>query len=109
MSKAIKTEKELEEKLRTEKRMMILFYAPWCPFCQRFLPEFEKYSKNYPEICFKASTDDLEECEDEYSIEAIPTVLYFENGKVTKRLDAVHGVGLDEKQLVKLLAECGLK
>jgi hypothetical protein len=33
----------------------------------------------------------------------VPTVLLFEKGKVTKRLDGARGVGLEEKQLKKLV------
>jgi hypothetical protein len=36
---------------------------------------------------------------DDYSIEAVPTVIYFENRKVNIRLDGRFGVGLNEKQL----------
>ena len=36
---------------------------------------------------------------DKYSVEVIPTVLFFENGAVVKRLDGILGVGLSEKQL----------
>ncbi len=32
-------------------------------------------------------------------MEAVPTVILFEKGKVTKRLDGRFGVGLTEKQL----------
>jgi len=36
---------------------------------------------------------------DDYDIEAVPTVIFFEKGKVSKRLDGKFGVGLSEKQL----------
>ena len=47
--------------------------------------------------------DDREELCDRYDINFYPTVLLFENGKVTKRLDGEPGEGLNEKQLKKLL------
>jgi hypothetical protein len=47
--------------------------------------------------------DDREDLCEEYSINYYPTVLFFENGKVTKRLDAEPGAGLNEKQLKTLL------
>ena len=88
---------------------MILFYAPWCPFCQRFLPVFEKHAERHPDSCFSASTDELDDCEEEYSVKVVPTVIFFEKGKLVKRLDGAPGQGLTEKQLVELMADCGLK
>jgi hypothetical protein len=36
---------------------------------------------------------------EEYSLEAVPAVILFENGNVTRRLDCQLGIGLNEKQL----------
>jgi hypothetical protein len=38
-------------------------------------------------------------------VDTVPTVLIFERGKVTKRLDGEPGAGLNEAKLVKLLTE----
>jgi hypothetical protein len=35
---------------------------------------------------------------DDYKVDAVPTVIFFEKGKVGKRLDGKFGVGLNEKQ-----------
>ena len=42
---------------------------------------------------------------DEYNIEAVPTVIYFEESKVSKRLDARSGRGLTEGELISWLQE----
>jgi hypothetical protein len=49
----------------------------------------------------------MEECEDKYSIDVFPTVIYFENGIVVKRLDGLHGYGIDQNQFVKMADSCG--
>jgi hypothetical protein len=36
----------------------------------------------------------------------VPTVLVFEKGKLVKRLDGLHGVGLSEKQLMDFVKTC---
>jgi hypothetical protein len=38
----------------------------------------------------------------------VPTVLYFEKGELKKRLDGLHGRGLDETQLQRFIGSCGL-
>ena len=50
--------------------------------------------------------DDEETIADQYLVKAYPTVLFFENGAVSKRLDAVLGIGLEEKQLVEFMSKC---
>jgi thiol-disulfide isomerase/thioredoxin len=104
MSK-IHVEYDLEEALRSKGRVFVLFYASWCPFSQRFLPIFEKYARENPENCLRVKTDDKAKLCERYSVDVVPTVLLFEKGKVTKRLDSARGVGLDAKQLKNLVDE----
>jgi hypothetical protein len=47
--------------------------------------------------------DDREDLCEKYEINYYPTVLLFENGEVTGRLDAAPGEGLSENQLKKLI------
>jgi thiol-disulfide isomerase/thioredoxin len=104
MSK-LDVEFELENSVKNKKKVYVLFYASWCPFSQKFLPIFEKYSENTPENCVRVKTDDKAKLCEKYSVDIVPTVLLFEMGKVTKRLDGEAGAGLSEKQLKKLVAE----
>ena len=55
--------------------------------------------------CLRVVTDDKTSLCEKYSVDFVPTVLIFEKGKVTKRLDAEPHEGLSEAQLRKLLAE----
>jgi thiol-disulfide isomerase/thioredoxin len=96
-------EHDLDEALKCKSRVFVLFYAFWCPFSQRFLPVFEKYAREKPENCLHVKMDDKAKLCEKYSVDVVPTVLLFEKGKVTKRLDGARGVGLDEKQLKKLV------
>ena len=47
--------------------------------------------------------DDREDLCEKYEINYYPTVLLFENGVVTRRLDGAPGEGLNENQLKKML------
>jgi thiol-disulfide isomerase/thioredoxin len=82
---------------------LVLFYASWCPFSQRFLPIFEKYAIENPENCLRVKTDNKAKLCEKYSVDVVPTVLLFEKGKVIKRLDGSRGVGLNAKQLKNLV------
>ncbi len=108
MTVLLESAKELDKYLKENPKAAVLFYASWCPFSQRFLPIFEEQAECYKESCRRVVVDDLDELVDKYKIEVYPTVLFFENGKITKRLDGLHGIGLNEKQLVEFLNGCGL-
>jgi len=104
MSKAKKRKSEktkrssLKDEIECKVRAFVLFYAPWCPFSQRFLPIFQEYAKNNPQECIGVVGDDKPDLCEEYNIEYYPTLILFKNGQVHKRLDAKPGVGLDLKQ-----------
>jgi len=108
MSILIDNEKELNACLKAAQKLAVLFYASWCPFSRQFLPIFEKHStgkdKNYRRVVI----DNLEELANKYKIEIYPTVLYFEKGKVVKRLDGIHEEGLTEDQLTEFISACRL-
>ena len=95
---------ELENAVRGKQKVFVLFYASWCPFSRRFLPIFQKVAESSRD-CLRVITDDKASLCEKYSVDTVPTVLVFELGAVTKRLDAEPGVGLNEAKLIKLLAE----
>jgi thioredoxin 1 len=103
MSK-IDIEYGLDDILKSKDRVVVLFYASWCPFSQRFLPIFEKYTQSETQTCLRVKIDDKASLCEEYSVEVVPTVLLFEKGKIRKRLDGIAGAGLKEKQLADLVS-----
>jgi thioredoxin-like negative regulator of GroEL len=98
---------DLIEILGATNRVVALFYASWCPFCVTFLPIFKKHAKGEGRH-FVSVQDDQETIADQYSVKVYPTVLFFEDGVVSKRLDGVLGVGLDERQLSEFINLCPL-
>lgn len=98
---------DLIEILRDTNRIIALFHASWCPFCVKFLPIFKKHAEEEGRH-FVIVQDDQETIADQYSVKVYPTVIFFENGVVSKRLDGVSGVGLDEKQLAEFINLCPL-
>lgn len=97
---------DLEKIIKEKERLFVLFYASWCPFSQKFLPEFIESSIIRGECHVRIVIDDKEEVIDKYGIKVYPTVLYFRNGKLTKRLDGTADVGLNERQLKDFIEVC---
>ena len=98
---------DLIEILRTTDCVIALFHASWCPFCTRFLPIFKRHAEGKGQN-FIILQDDQETIADQYSVKVYPTVLFFENCVISKRLDGILGVGLDEKQLTEFVSICPL-
>ena len=96
----------LDDVLKSKDKVFVLFYASWCPFSQEFLPMFEKFAKGTTQSCVRVMTDDKPNLCRKYSVDVVPTVLFFKNGKVVKRLDGVASVGLDEKKLMNFISKC---
>ena len=88
-----------------EKETLVLFYAPWCGFCRRFLPTFEEYSKTCSKECVLINKEESPELCKEYSINYYPTVIWFKDGNVCKRLDSKPGIGLNKEELEKFANE----
>jgi thiol-disulfide isomerase/thioredoxin len=95
---------ELEKIVKGRAKVFVLFYASWCPFSQRFLPVFQRIAETKRD-CLRVITDDKASLCEKYSVDTVPTVLLFEKGNVTKRLDGEPGAGLNEAKLMLLLSE----
>ena len=109
MSKLITDESGLAKVLKEKKSVFVLVYASWCPYSKRFLPIFEEQAEGKKINCARVMIDDLEKVVNKYNVNVFPTVLFFENGKVTKRLDGVPGTGLNEQKLKDFIRACGSK
>jgi thioredoxin 1 len=97
----VDNEADLTKQLEKNKKVLALFYASWCPYCQGFLNAFKANIVNYQfDLVMRVNLDDYDSpLWDDYSVEAVPTLILFENGEVCSRLDGGFGVGLNEKQL----------
>ena len=98
----VSNDADLNKVLRVNNRVITLFHTTWCPFCRDFLPIFKGHAVE--ELLFLCIQDDQKAIADKYSVKVYPTVLFFENGSVSKRLDGAVGVGLDEEQLADFMA-----
>jgi thioredoxin 1 len=105
--KKIYTKQELDAELNKSKRVVALFYSSWCPYCMRFLPIFDKNiaSANFETIIHVLLEDNDNPLWDDYDVGAVPTIIFFEDGKVSKRLDGRLGSGLKEDRFLAWLDE----
>ncbi len=96
---------DLEKKMKQDKRVLVLFCASWCPFCQNFFSTFDGLAAKqvFDKTLRVYIDDDDNQLWEDYTIESVPTVALFEQGKITRRLDAKLGFGLSEKSFIEWL------
>lgn len=73
----------------------------------RFVPNFDKAvaKKGFEKVIHVLLDDYENKLWDDYDVPAVPTIIYFEDGKVCKRLDAQLGRGLNENTFKKWIEE----
>ena len=79
-------EEEFEEKvLKSDKRVLVDFYADWCGPCKMLGPVIEEIAKEVDDVSFvKINVDNAENIARSYGVMSIPALFLFENGEVIK-------------------------
>ena len=87
-----------EEVLKSNKPVLIDFYADWCGPCRMMSPIIDKIAEEMlDEIKVgKVNVDENQELAMEYGVMSIPTIVIIENGKVKNTL-----VGVRDKNEIK--------
>ena len=101
------TKQDLDSEIKKNKTVLTLFYASWCPYCARFVPNFDKKaaSLGFKSVVHVLLDDYNNPLWDDYDIPAVPTIIFFEDDKVCKRLDGKLGTGLSEGEFKTWIEE----
>jgi thioredoxin len=80
--------------LITHNHLVVLdFFATWCGPCKVLTPQLESLSKLYSNVVFiKVDVDEFEDIASQHQISAMPTIMFYKNGKLLKD-DTVVGGG----------------
>ena len=76
----------LSEVMRSEKKVLLDFWAPWCGPCRMVVPMVEEIAKERPDIkVAKINVDENPELATRFGIMSIPTLVVMENGKIVNQ------------------------
>jgi len=94
-----------EEVIKSAIPVMVDFWAPWCGPCRMLAPVIEELATEYSgKIKIgKLNTDESPKVASTYRITAIPTVMFFKDGKPAGQLVGLQSKPELKKQLDALL------
>ncbi len=77
------SEKQFREMVNGEKPVLVDFWAPWCGYCRRIAPAYEKIAQQYEGKLqvVKVNIDEEGTLAQKERIEVIPTLILYRDGK----------------------------
>ena len=99
----IKTASQFDELLKTDKPVLVDFWATWCYPCKMQAPIVHALAEEIGDkaVIAKVDVDENEESAINYRISSIPTIIVIKNGEVVEKT-----VGVTEKEsLMGLIAK----
>lgn len=89
-----------EEVIKSEKPVLIDFWASWCGPCRMMSPVVDQIAEEMQDavkVC-KINIDEEENLAVKYNVMSIPTFIVFKNGK-----EAGRSVGVQDKEEIKAM------
>ena len=79
-----------EQSMHEEKPVLVDYWAPWCVYCRRIAPAYEKIAEEYGDqlVIGKVNIDEESQLAEAEKIEVIPTLVLYRGGKAVDSIVA---------------------
>lgn len=91
--------------LKSEKPVLVDFWAPWCAPCRVIAPVIESLAKEYGDrfLVGKINVDENPNIAQSSSVLNIPTIIFYKNGKEEARLVGVRSKDEISRKMEEIL------
>lgn len=90
---------------QSEKPTLVDFWAPWCTYCRRIGPAFDKIAQQYTDslLVGKVNIDEEPTLAQQEQIEVIPTLVLYRDGQAVASIVAPESKAMIEQFLEESL------